>query len=436
MRTMKHRLAGVLIYTASTVVLAGAGCPGERGESIPQDPSTWQALAQELERHEADCLNSPLYLAYRGALLNLLGRPEEGGAWLERALLIHPDLVGAQIDYAESLIAMGQQASARLLLRDILARDDLPPHLRSMLASRLKGIAPPSPSAGQAWLGLSAGYDSNLNAAPPLQYLALTVSEGNITVPLADSSRARAGAASMLEVGAQQVNALAAGERLLLRGAARQRMAFTEDDTQYWQYQVAAVLATPRPDGRVALGAQLGAQEYGGNGLVHTLGLTLIRDWQRQGCQPRAEFELEQRQHGQTPELDGLFAGFTGGWLCGEDVYALRAGYDMALHDRAGGDIQRLDLRIRQPYRLAQGQLTLDALVSHQQDSEGYSPLLQNDARRSIQRLRLRLDYAWPISGPWEAIASIEHTRQSSNIPLFELQGTAAYLGLRWNHAW
>ncbi|PZP49203.1 MAG: hypothetical protein DI596_15860, partial [Azospira oryzae] len=104
------------------LLLWGAGayaCPGDSGEPLPP-AGELEALEQALASVASQCADHPGYLAYRGAVLNALGRPAEAALLLERALLLDPRRAGAQIDYAEALAALGERASAVALLRAVL----------------------------------------------------------------------------------------------------------------------------------------------------------------------------------------------------------------------------------------------------------------------------------------------------------------------------
>src|SRR3972149_4452029 len=109
---------------------AGKGPVLSGSRHSPVLPCVVFCLASECGRHAG-------YLAYRGAVLNALGRHEQAALLLEQALLFDPARAGAQIDYAEALAALGDAASAAALLRDVAARPDVPAPLRPQLALRL-----------------------------------------------------------------------------------------------------------------------------------------------------------------------------------------------------------------------------------------------------------------------------------------------------------
>jgi len=66
---------------------------------------------------------------------------------------------------------------------------------------------------------------------------------------------------------------------------------------------------------------------------------------------------------------------------------------------------------------------------------DGYNSLLQNNARRHIQRLALRAEYSWPLAAQarrgWHMALGLEWQRQHSSIVLFQQKSRGAYLALR-----
>jgi predicted Zn-dependent protease len=114
------RLAALLVAIAACSGVRAA-CPGDAGEPLPA-PDKLQALEDTLAPLAAECGRHAGYLAYRGAVLNALGRHAEAALLLEQALLLDPARAGAQIDYAEALAALGDNLSAAAMLRDVAAR--------------------------------------------------------------------------------------------------------------------------------------------------------------------------------------------------------------------------------------------------------------------------------------------------------------------------
>ena len=73
----------------------------------------------------------------------------------------------------------------------------------------------------------------------------------------------------------------------------------------------------------------------------------------------------------------------------------------------------------------------LDAEASHSRDATGYSPLLANNRRRTINRLTLRLEMQHTLTPHIAALAGLEAVAQSASLPLFALHSRGVYAGLR-----
>jgi len=443
-----------------------AACPGDAGERLPA-PEKLQALEDTLASLASECGRHAGYLAYRGAVLNALGRHEQAALLLEQALLFDPARAGAQIDYAEALAALGDAASAAALLRDVAARPDVPPALRPQLALRLSAVEalqrldalaamqPGAPaSLAQGWhagwqssgtLALKLGRDGNLNSAPARDALTLTLPDGDAVVQLADRFRPRAGSVARIEGSGQWVRPLAGGSALQFYADARARASPSASDTSYQQIQAGGAWSWPLATdagGLATLGASTNQLRYGGAELYRALRLSASRDWYLIGrggdCRPSLGLEGEARRYPSAAELEGRFLGLSAGLACnlGVDrvVLAARRGADTAQADRPGGNQRQFDLRLVWSRPLAGGRLGADLLWYRQRDESGYSPLLDNGAARRVERATLNLEYSYPLAmAPgWALLGSVERLAQRSNLDLFDISGSAFYLGLRW----
>lgn len=429
-----------------------AVCPGDAGEPLPP-PEKLQASEEDLERLTAECGSQPGYLAYRGAILNALGRPDAAAVLLEQALLLDPQRAGTQIDYAEALAALGDRASAVALLRDVLARPDVPPALRPQLERRLAAIDAQRRFdalaaltnlrtwAGTGWQGggtLTAklGRDTNLNSAPAHDSLTLTLPGGDGVLALADRFRPRAGSATLLEGNGQMVRPADGGAALQVYGDARMRVTPAASDTNYQQLQAGAARSQPLSGGFALFSIAASQLRYGGSALFRALRLVASRDWQTGGCRPSLGVEGESRSFPTAGELDGRFVGVRVGLSCslGPDrlSVALRGGQDTAQADRPGGNQRQTDLRLLWSRPVGAGRLGADLSWYRQQDAGGYSPVLANGASRRINRTILYLEYAYPVSATWSVLATLEALGQRSNVELFDVTGRALYFGLRW----
>ena len=407
------------------------------------------------------CLRDAAFYAWRGALQLVLSEPAAAAESLERALLLDPDLPGAQLDYAQALSAMGDHLSARELLEQVSHRSDVPDYLRPVLRQSLQALAPERSDASiSRWMLSTAwGHDSNLNNAPVAGQLTLTFPQGAVTLPLDKTSRPRSGGVWLNTVQWQTARPL--GESVLLLSAeGRSRTTAHSGQTGYLQTDVSAFwLQAPEAPAQWLGRLSWGRLEFGGDNMLSTVRASLQRQWRldpgvlvRHGCRLGLGAELEDRRYPVSSEYNGLYAGGLASLSCGDSFpvsapagwlaqpqygVQLRWGQDEPLRAaRPGGRNDRVELRLNWEARMQQGRLAADYSWTRQADRSGYSPLFENNSIRSTYRQGLRLMYSHPLSQPvWggaEAFVSLELTRQQSNLAAFEVRQYSLASGLRW----
>jgi tetratricopeptide (TPR) repeat protein len=440
--------AMALILGTATVWAAEAGqpggvCPGGAGEPLPARADL-SAAAASLTGFADACRNNAAYLAYHGAILLRLGQFEAAAGLLERALLIDPDLAGAQADYAEALFGLGDIRGARSLADTLLSRADTPPGVRTYLQDWRANLDRVETKDG--WqlggsLTLRVGGESNLNSAPAHSSLDLTLPDGQLaTLPL--SNRARSGWGTLTEAGFQAGRDIAAGGRLQLLADIRGRQAFEVQETNYQQYEFLAVTTFLAGADKAATSANqfsLGASrlDYGGERLYEAERLGLARLTSLGGCLAGGSVEMEARRYPTATNLDGRFTGLGASLRCplGDGRISLlgRVGEDRAENPtRPGGNQMRWDVRMAYGRPLWSGRIETEVNFGHQADAQSYSSLLENGAKRQLSRLGLRAEWSVPVSRGFEGLVTLEASRQKSNLSLFDIDNAALWLGLRW----
>lgn len=450
--------------------LAQAACPAHPQYPLPSSPAALQSLVQTLDAAAPACLRDASFHAWRGAALLAQQAYPAAAEALERALLLDPDLPGAQLDYAQALMSMGDPASAAGLLRQLQARADLPAHLRPLLGNELAALNP------QAWqhrwtLSSAMALDSNLNNAPAASQLTLTFPQGPVTLPLAESYRPQGGGAWLGSLQWQGIKP--AGEQLWLASAEmRARATAHSAGTGYAQgdFSVAWLQAPQAPAqwiGRVAASRV----DFGGQHLLDGARIGALRQWrlgQGQGgagqgapgpwqlaaCRAGLGLEAEQRHYPTSRALDGIYTGAQATLQCGDATQAggashpgwprqqqwglqWRAGQDHARQgDRPGGNYRRTELRVNWEASAGAARLAADYSYTRQTDGAGYSPLLASNQARNTRRHGLRLMASHPLpAAAWggaEAFVAWEANAQSSNIEAFATRQRALSAGLRW----
>jgi hypothetical protein len=433
---------------------------------LPPAQAQLRDLSERLEAVADDrgCLNDGFFLAWRGAVLMALGESAAAIEPLERALLVRPDLPSAQLDLALALAATGEVAAAAGLLDQLRARTDLPPAVREGLERQAALVANAAPAASwrHRWqISSLVGVDSNLNNAPSVAELTLTLPQGNVTLPLASTSLPREGPAVLNSVQWQGLRP--SGPSLwLLQGELRARLT-GQGATDYQQADLAATwLQAPEAPRQWAGRLSMTHLRFGGRSLLQSGKASLQYQWPKLAtgaprwlgarladCRPAAALELEDRRYPFSRELDGTYAGVAGALLCASGTGAtasffnlqLRSGYDRPRDDaRPGGGQTRSEFRAQWdapvaspwPGVLGPGRLGLQWSSTYQTDAGGYSALLENNAARRITRHALQTEASFALGGGLAAVANLELSNQRSNLPAFGARQRSFYLGLRW----
>ena len=446
-----------------------ASCPANPVYPLPVGIPALQDLLAQLNTQAPLCLlNAPFY-AWRGAVLLTLRQPAAAAEALERALLLDPSLPGAQLDYVDALLGVGDTASARGLLAQVAQRTDLPANLRPLLVRELAATDP------NAWrtrwvLSTAQGIDSNLNNAPAASELTLTFPQGPLTLSLLESSRPQRGSANLSSV--QWQGAKPVGSQLWLLQAELRNRHTAERATGYQQADLTASwLQAPDAPRQWVVRTGLTRVDFGGQPLLQGVRVSALHQWQPLGtpaltltagqgvaltssaaaCRPSAGAEAEARRYPASPELNGRYTGLLAAVNCSvadlPDSAALftqqllglqwRLGSDQPVSAvRPGGSNRRLEVRATWEARLGTFKTSTDYSYTRQADASGYSPLLADNLDRSINRHSLRAELARPLPNAWlgsaEGFVSLEVNRQTSNLAAFASRQKALYTGLRW----
>ena len=99
---------------------------------------------------------------------------------------------------------------------------------------------------------------------------------------------------------------------------------------------------------------------------------------------------------------------------------------------RAGGSRMGWQMNLDWRLNLNQGQLAAQLNHTQMDDSQGYNPLLANNAEREIRRSYVLLQYSQPLSASTQFQVNLYHQKQRSNLELFRSVDTTFELGI--NH--
>jgi tetratricopeptide (TPR) repeat protein len=416
-------------------------------------PEQWPKLSVEQLTALADaCDENAFFHAFLGAQLLAAGQTEAAAVVLEKALLINPDLPGAQLDFAQALAQIGLKSSAIAMLNEVLQRPDIQPDLKNQLSKAQPLQAQPN-WQWQALAQTAYGHESNLNSATYTDSLTLYLSNGPVTLGLTDNAKPVSG------------DALKTSVSLLgtLRGAGLQELSFNaalsskdgaasaggNNRTAEGALKYSLPIAAGNASGvfQMAAGA---TQFWLASQTAYTdQGLQLKYNWDNLGaaCKLAPSVGAIVQKFPQSSTLNGTYTYTRMDWVCRtsksqETHVALGAGQDKAQDaNRPGGNRARADVHIRHeqivqlpvlPYvGNVSGQLTAWLRHAQSKDKLAYSDLL-GDLKSNTKRTDVGLGYWVPVSKAWSAGLNIETTSQRSNNTLFNLKNSAIYAGIRW----
>lgn len=415
---------------------AGA-CPVDAPAIHGQTPAP--ALEHLLPLLDA-CLRSAPYFRQLGAAYLAAGQPDAAADAFERALLLEPDHPGTQLDYADALLRMGSHASATPLLQQLLARPDLPTHLRPVLQAKLEALTQPPQRWLHRWVvGAAAVVDDNLNNAPLSSTLTLTLPQGVVHLPVSPDFRPRAGAALL---GQWQWTAVRPdGPALWAVQADFRYRHHAQAAHRYGQAELAAGwLQAPDAPRQWLLRGSVTALQWGGQALYQAARTAVQQQWRLDNaCRAGLGGEAEWRHYPGSTTADGTYRGIAVQWQCTHQNYGwqvqVRAGGDYPHNPtRAGGRYHQQELRTAWNQTSGAWRWSLEYQLAAQQDAAGYSPLLANGQQRHQRRHAVALELSTPLAGPasgWRGYVALDISRQYSNLQPFATARRAISVGVR-----
>ena len=439
----------------------GVQLPNTAAPSLPSKPlpplcpsaNQWSKLSvEQLAAWAEACDQNAFFHAYLGAQWLAVGQTDAAAVVLEKALLINPDLPGAQLDFAQALAQIGLKGSARAILNEVLQRPDIQPDLKNQLAKAQLEQAQPS-WQWQALAQSAYGHESNLNSATYTDTLTLYLSNGPVTLGLTDNAKPVAGGAFKSSVALQGTLRGAGLQELSVNAAINNKSGAASAGGNNRTAEGALKYTLPVAAGNASGVWQLavgGTQFWLASQTAHAdQGVQLKFNWDTLGaaCKAAPSIGASYQKFPQAATLNGTYTYARMDWVCRtsknqETHLALGGGQDKAQDaSRPGGNRARADLMLRheQYVQMPQmpiignlsGQLTVGLRHASSKDKLAYSELL-GELKSNTQRSDFGLGYWVPVSKQWSAGLNIETTSQRSNNTLFNLKNSAVYAGIRW----
>ncbi len=460
---------------AFTLVLSHMPAQAQTPQACPSTEAILGASLQALAPWAEACDESATYHAHRGAQLLALGQGEAAAIALEKALLLNPELAGAQLDFAQALAQIGLKGSARAILSDVLQRPDIQPQLKAQLSSATLTPSSTASNVSSAQANFSPwsfstlaqtayGRESNLNGATYTDALTLYLSNGPVTLSLSDNAKPQPGMAFKTTLSAQAVYKAPGSQELSINTALSSRAGASTADkslgansqTAEGSLRYSLPMLAGDASGVWQLGASASDFNLSTQSAYQDRGMSLKYAWDSMGarCKWAPALGSIEQQFPQSISLNGTYRFTRMEMLCSdsrqgqlssglgqqETHIAFGGGQDTAqTNSRPGGNRSRLDLLVRHEQLLTlsvfsanvSGQLTAWLRAASSKDHQPYSELLGDLKSRTI-RQDMGLAFWWPIAQNWSTGLNLEATSQRSNNTLFNLKNSTFYLGLRW----
>lgn len=429
-------LRTVLCLILSSPVIAQVASKSDACLVLAQSNETPSELIVRLQLHEVECKKNVNFLFALGQILNSQQRYDEAVDRLESLLMQQPEHWPAQLEYAIALDGSGDRASADALLAQLQDEPNLPPELLTTIsARRLRWQMPATPLLlSRQSIALIGGYDNNLLGSTRTGQLDLTLPNGTLPVTIDPRSQPRAGNFGRIDWRGDLRLVRTDGSYWNLALAANVRHAPGNSDTDYNLFGMNLERVGQNQQGPYLLLAFQNLNAQTGD-IYRLAGLSGGMDLSDPNiaCSLRMGVEGQYRVFPEVDLYNGIYGGVLAQGRCPLSGWhtRLRYGQDRAEYQsRPGGDQKRGSWLIGKQTTLDTHRLNLEVDLEYQVDKEGFSPLLENNLRRKINKAVYRIEYT-KTGAPIEPIAGIEWLKQESNLALYDISTRILYLGLR-----
>jgi hypothetical protein len=392
-----------------------------------------------LQEHASEHENDADYFNVTALVAQQAGDYPAAVLAFERVVLMQPDNAGAWLDLAISTFRTGDLARSTAYFDYIDSHFRPPPALRAIISNYREQIA--ANRQVRPWkfqFDAGIGSDSNANSGLHVSSLPLTFDTQRVELAIDPSFQARQD--RFLEAGAKASYRQQFGTNTIeLTAGLRQRSYFNEHDFSTLSGNAGAAFTRPMALGDVTAGVHIEHFSLGGKALVRDMRALAQLERPYAGCRIGFGGEAEIRRYNTASQLDGNLLWGQTGIACDANFrriplqFALiaRLGEDTPLGSRPGGKTRNRELIGQITAPLAWGAtLNFSATIARAGDTEGYSPLLENNAVRTITRENGRMALSLPGQGGWNYHFVLERSVISSNLILFQQSGTTFTAGI------
>jgi tetratricopeptide (TPR) repeat protein len=394
-----------------------------------------------LQGHAAHHENDPSYYYLLGAVAVKVPNYAVAASAFERVVVMQPENAGAWMDLAVASAELGNSVSALEYFKYIETEFNPPPALRDVIASYRRRLtaraAQASPWHGNAQAAL--GVDTNANSGLNVTSIPLTVRDERIVLTLDPAYRARSDTYAQAVAGVSWKRPVD-GNTLELAAGIRQRSFRHEHDFSTTELDASAGLQRPTALGDAGAWIYVEHLSLGGKSLVRNMRAVAQIERPHGECRTGVAAEFEWRRYVSLTPLDANITWLQAGIACDlriidhtvQTALVSRIGYDRSMDNRPGGDTRRAELAGHVSGPLGYGvTVELSATLSFSRDTLGYSPLLEQNAVRRLDRGNARILLTRPLGRYTEAMLLVEDNRYHSNLDLFEQSGKNFAIGIR-----
>lgn len=398
---------------------------------------SWALLAGQLMSLMPSCLRSSEYFALLGAAQLNSFKSARAVESLERALLLDPEGRAARVDYARALYSVGQLFPALEISEGLLLETDFPPGLLAELENRDR-LWRSETRQNSVYFDIGGGYDSNLNGAPNVSEINLTLSGEEVALSLDNAFQSTRGGYSNFRL-SNQLRVLAPDSQHGWSNEMRGRL--SEDrrsDLLRLDSRYSFLKTTRSQNWRVDGG--LTHLLFGGSPLYSGAQLSGRYHFSTAGqCSPALELVGQRQYFRRQRVLDGVEGRLAGriqcdvkGQLGGGSSISVEVGAlrNYSLQSaRPGGNREGWQASLQ----WQSGAFLAQASQTHIDDRAGYSPILIGGEKRWVSRSQVVLQFRQPLRGRKFAatwFVNLFHQNQQSNINLFTARDTSLEVGL------
>ena len=454
-------------------------CPGPSAFDSQLSRSALLSIERELSRptiYQA-CSTSADFLWLRGLIARQLGENISASNWFESSLLQHPQRAGVLLDFATTKEALGDILSAAEIYRNLLNEHEPTDELRALITNRLSAteamlksdsyknahsgiyrdtrlpnssmvLSTISKAVLVGQIGVSYGYDSNLNSAPSTRAFNLLIEDRLLSIDIAEADQRKAGHFQTLFSRLGQQGVFEGGRwginmRQSLRTAEDSRLSAGALELGAEAGYSLANLGSLSGQVQGFFGKQWVAIDRTLTTRSDRLSVSYEFDRMLKIGGGGGSFvvvkEMELRRFPGRSILDGnlLFNGVRMSCRSNDTSFEIfsRSGIDKRLDfSRAGGDQSKKELGILWVKQYSRQLIRLHWFSSKSDDEIGYNLLIDNNKIRSTERINRGIEWAYkPTGSRFETFLAYEKTDQRSSVSLFSLTGSQLSGGVRTN---